>query len=72
VPASYESYLRSIHYRSRDAWWLTEPYLNEEYLAETPLGWHARRDGRVVALRGLYMSDLARMMAQEPGAICNR
>lgn len=72
LPASYESYLRPVRYRSRDAWWLSEQYLDDDYLAETPPGWHIRRDGRVVALRGLYLSDLPTMMAQEASATCAR
>jgi hypothetical protein len=72
LPANYESYLRPVRYRNLDAWWLSEQYVDDESLAETPPGWHTWRDGRVVALRGLYLSDLPSMMAQEAGALCER
>jgi hypothetical protein len=67
---NYESYLRPISYRASDVWWPTE--LDEYDLPANPPGWWVKRAGHVVALRGLYMDDLARMMAQEPGAICRR
>lgn len=70
VPASYESYLRPIRYRGRDAWWLSEPYL--DYLAEAPHGWRTLSDGRAIALRGFHVNELERMMRQHPGAICNQ
>lgn len=72
VPEKYQSYLRPVHYRRRDAWWLSDGYVDRDYPAETQSGWHEWRDGRAVALRGLYMSDLPSMMAQATGAICQR
>lgn len=71
LPANYENYLRPVRYRSRDAWWQSDQYLDPEDFAELSPGWHTWRDGRPVALRGLYLSDLPIMMAREEGAICN-
>ncbi len=69
IPANYEAYLRPIRYRSEDAWWLNEPEITVD-LDNVPPGWYKRRGDQLVALRGLPLSDLTRMMANEPGAVC--
>jgi len=71
LPQSYERYLRPIHYRARDAWWLVDPYVDPDEPAVPP-GWQTRRGNIVVAVRGLYLSDVARLMANEPNAVCDR
>lgn len=70
IPASYESYLRTIRYRAADAWWLNNRYVEQEDIDDIPPGWFEQRGNQIVAVRGLRLSDLSRMMANEPGAIC--
>jgi hypothetical protein len=72
LPVSCIGYLRPIRYDVRRAWWLAEPFVDDDVLAQTPAGWHTRRGHRIVALRGLYLRDLNQMMANEAGAICRR
>ena len=67
LPSNYEDFLRPIHYSTSDAWWLTPPYVDEDELAD---GWFTRQGKRVVAARGLHLGDLAEMMSQTPGAVC--
>jgi hypothetical protein len=68
VPASYEAHLRPVRYRAADAWWLSDRRMLD--LDDVPPGWYKRRGDQIVALRGLRLSDLSSIMANEPGARC--
>jgi len=67
-PINYEQFLTPIRYDPEDAWWMD--HINEDEYADVPAGWFTRRGRNLVALRGLRLRDLPRMIAQDPAAIC--
>jgi hypothetical protein len=58
------SLIKPVHYRASDAWWLQEP----NYVDPRPIdpAWARRKGRRVIALRGVAIDDLARLLRARP------
>jgi hypothetical protein len=65
APPDYEAHLRPARYRAQDAWWLRRAE------AEATSGWSVQRGNRVVAARGLELSDLPNLIAESPRLRCH-
>lgn len=66
APPNYESYLQRISYQTANAWWLHEDYNSAVE------GWSEQRGNYTLALRGLRLDELPRMLANSPRLRCQR
>ncbi len=70
IPADYENLLRPVRYRARDAYWLDDIQWQLEDGYPAVEGWSEIRGDSLVALRGIFLDDLADRLGGQPGALC--